>query len=359
MRPLLAIFATLFLATSLSVHGQSDTSTALIAKIEPHASGHGSTSPSPNPMRWYFIGESSQLRVVLERCGHCSVTEHAHALVQLPPGITFTGFTGYNYLHGTCTAEPVNSAGQRVICTGVRGLALGLSAIGSWDIHVQASNTLTAPTSLRFVLAHDDHPTPDTSRLDACIASTMPAYCDEMAAIARHRPDWDLRIDHVEAQPAGYFYPGDTNKRVFARISSHGEIGTHFFLDLRLPPGYLLNPGTSGGNPIGASCAVIGGDITIGTIVRCTGVTPLLTPNFTLVGVGVDVHPQHVTREGEIIVFATGSTEPAPDPDRLIECAADPDLPYCAWLQVSASACPELPGLEQPIWCNGFEGNAD
>lgn len=101
----------------------------------------------------------------------------------------------------------------------------------------------------------------------------------------------------------------------------------------------------SGGNPIG-------------TIVRCIGSTGLNPPNATLVAVGVNVHPEHVTAEGETVVFATGSSEPAPDANRLLECAGDLDLSYCAWLQVSASACPEYPGLDRRIWCNGFEGSA-
>lgn len=355
MRNLLIAIAFLLLGATPPTHAQSDTSTALIARIDPAQSGH---SPVSGAGRWYYIGENSRLSVYLERCGHCSHTEHAHALVQLPPGVIFTGFTGYNFLLGTCTAEPANAAGQRVTCTGVRGLGGGITNIGSWDIHVHVSDTLTAPTPLRFVLAHDDHPTPDTGRLAACIANTMPAYCDELAAIARHPPEWDLHIDSVEAQPAGYFYPGDTNKRVIARISSRGEIGTKFFLDVRLPPGYQFNGAMSGGNPIGAACTVVGGDITIGTIVRCIGSTSLNPPNATSVAVGVNVHPQHVTVEGETVVFATGSSEPAPDANRLLTCASDPNLPYCAWLQVSASACPELPGLVQPIWCNGFEGSA-
>lgn len=354
MRILLAILASLLLATSLPTHAQSDTSTALIAQIDPFYSGVSATPPATG--RWYYIGEASTLRVVLERCSSCSFTDHAHALVKLPPGVTFTGYTGYNYLLGACTAEAPDASGQRVTCTGTRGLGGGLTARGTWDIHVELANTLTAPTPLRFVLAHDDHPAPDYTRLSTCITSTLPAYCDELLATARHAPEWDLHIDSVEAQPAGHFYPGDTNKRVVARISSRGEIGTKFFLDVRLPPGYQHNPAMSGGNPIGASCSVIGGDIVIGTIVRCIGSTALNPPNTTLVSVGVNVHPQHVTVESETVVFATGSSEPAPDPDRLVTCASDPSLPYCAWLQVSASACPERPGLDQPIWCNGFEG---
>lgn len=355
MRPLLAILVTLLFIGFLPAHAQSGTSNALIAQIDATLSG---TSPISGTGRWYYPGEVMPLYLRVSRCDQCEHTEHAHAIVQLPPGVSFVGFTGYNYLQGTCTAAAADAAGQRVTCTGTRGLGGGLTQHGAWKLDVRADAMLPSPTPLRFVLSHDDYPTPQHSRLDACIANTTPSYCDELNAIARNPPEWDLHIDSVEAQPAGYFHPGVTGKRAIARISSRGEIGTRFFLDVRLPPGYQHNASNSGGNPIGASCNVIGGNIGSGTIVRCIGATWLNPPNQTWVSIGVDVHPLHISAPEETIVFATGSSEPAPDSDRLIQCAANPNLTYCAWLQVSASACPEHPGLSQPIWCNGFEAGA-
>ncbi len=321
--------------------------TTVMVDLRPDLSGTNFNQP-------FLRGSNGVVDVYMENCPGlaCNNTATTSVYLRLPPGLSYVSHQGFRPTFVTCSAGAVTPAGQTIACTGagLSGNPLSINKTSGVVFTVAvASDAPLGPAPIYVGL--DEQAPAGSTTLAQCLLDTAPIWCDVMDLGIATPPVPELVFEGGSFSGGGLAV-GDETGTVTANFRNIGTAAAaRTNIQVQLPRGTFWRSGGNGSAP-GAFNCTSSGSVDPGFILTCTSTTTL-NPNasgFLRIGLNPGV-----TASNPLELLYSIDSLPAPAPNGLAECRADPTRLRCLQLIVPLrTGCEGRPGNDW-IYCNGYE----
>lgn len=321
--------------------------TTVEASLRPELSGTDYGQP-------FLRGQSGVVDLFVHNCPGqwCDFTDRTSVYLHLPPGLSYASHVGMHPTWVTCTAGPVEAAGQVVRCTGA-GLSGNPNAITKSSGAVFTVNVApdAPPGSAPIHAAVDEESPEGSTTLAQCMLDAAPAWCAVMDLGIAIAPVPELVFMDGSWSQGGLEVGAETGT-VRARFRNIGALAaSNTNIQVQLPRGVYWRASGNASDPSPFTCSS-SGSVDPGYVLRCSTSQQVRDGAEGYLQLGLN--PGALVTGSMPVLFAIDS-EAAPAAGALDQCALDPERADCLLLEVPLkNGCDGRFGSDG-IFCNGYE----